>query len=413
MPRATLSPKQKVLAGWGTTPTDKPRTVASVGAIRSGKTWSAALGLFLYTATMPPLPPGYLHLLVGRKVSVIEEAIVAPMRGFADDAGIPSRYDRGRSMLHIGDQQYKLLAGENILSEAAPMGFSACCALIDEASLLSEDFVNRILSRVTMPNGKVWMCANPTAPTSWLKKRIDDGGTIDRSLHFTLNDNPTLAESNRAFYRGLFAGADYTRLVEGEWAVASGAIFPQFTVVKEGELPTAYIEEVLVAVDVGYAVPYAAVYGARTRLDNLLIYDEYYFRPEDGERTPREHAKAVIARQRENMLGADWPDASGFYVDPAAAGDVAEYRSMDCYLPSVKKDVLAGIACLRVQLEKPTIYILERCERLIEELQGYVYDEKKAARGEDGPVKENDHAVDALRYLASGVWNLDAYSRYV
>ena len=374
------------------------------------------MGLFLYAQTLPPLPPGFLHLLVGRKVSVIEEAIVAPMRGFAEDAGIQSRYDRGRSMLHIGEHQYKLLAGENVLSEAAPFGFSACCALIDEASLLSETFVNAILSRVTLPNGKIFLCANPGTPSSWLKKRIDNpDGRIDRTMYFDLYDNPTLSEANRDFYRGIFAGADYTRLVEGQWSVAEGAIFPQFKVVAPEELPTAFIEEVLVAVDPGHATTYASLVLARTRLNNLLVWDERYHQTAtDGERTPRQHAEAVMTHADRVVTEQGWPAPTVWLVDPAAAGDCAEYRARDCFLPSVKKDVLAGLACLRTQLEQPTIYILNDCTHLIEELQGLVWSERHKERGEDAPDPTcADHLVDCLRYATAHCHDLDAYARYL
>ena len=39
-----------------------------------------------------------------------------------------------------------------------------------------------------------------------------------------------------------------------------------------------------------------------------------------------------------------------------------------------------------------------RCKHLIDEIQGYAWDPKAQERGEDKPVKTNDHACDALRY---------------
>lgn len=37
------------------------------------------------------------------------------------------------------------------------------------------------------------------------------------------------------------------------------------------------------------------------------------------------------------------------------------------------------------------------------EFQAYVWDEKVAMHGEDRPVKENDHCMDAVRYFVSTV----------
>ncbi len=40
-----------------------------------------------------------------------------------------------------------------------------------------------------------------------------------------------------------------------------------------------------------------------------------------------------------------------------------------------------------------------RCPALQREIQSYVWDEKARLRGEERPLKERDHAMDALRYL--------------
>ena len=44
---------------------------------------------------------------------------------------------------------------------------------------------------------------------------------------------------------------------------------------------------------------------------------------------------------------------------------------------------------------RPGLLLGERCKHLFEELAAYAWDEQ--CEGEQ-PVKENDHAVDALRY---------------
>lgn len=41
---------------------------------------------------------------------------------------------------------------------------------------------------------------------------------------------------------------------------------------------------------------------------------------------------------------------------------------------------------------------MPQCSNLVREIEGYVWDEKKARLGQDAPLKKNDHAVDALRY---------------
>ena len=42
------------------------------------------------------------------------------------------------------------------------------------------------------------------------------------------------------------------------------------------------------------------------------------------------------------------------------------------------------------------IKILRSCKNTIAELNGYVWDDKA---GDDRPIKENDHAMDSMRYF--------------
>jgi len=42
---------------------------------------------------------------------------------------------------------------------------------------------------------------------------------------------------------------------------------------------------------------------------------------------------------------------------------------------------------------------MDHCEKTIEELGIYVWDPKASDRGEDAPLKDNDHCMDAMRYF--------------
>ena len=60
--------------------------------------------------------------------------------------------------------------------------------------------------------------------------------------------------------------------------------------------------------------------------------------------------------------------------------------------------VLEGVQLVSSALDAGRLMIHPRCERLIAELEGYAWDERARERGEDRPLKQDDHAVDALRY---------------
>ena len=46
-----------------------------------------------------------------------------------------------------------------------------------------------------------------------------------------------------------------------------------------------------------------------------------------------------------------------------------------------------------------TVLVLDKCKNLIREIEGYSWDPKAAEKGEDKPIKKDDHLIDALRYV--------------
>lgn len=43
----------------------------------------------------------------------------------------------------------------------------------------------------------------------------------------------------------------------------------------------------------------------------------------------------------------------------------------------------------------------DRCVRLIDEMGTYMWDDKAAQRGDEKPIKQQDHSEDALRYFVN------------
>jgi Terminase RNaseH-like domain len=144
------------------------------------------------------------------------------------------------------------------------------------------------------------------------------------------------------------------------------------------------------ALDVGWKVT-CAVWGAINHDDDILyIYSEYYGR----NNPPSVHAHSIKLRGEE-LIGA---------VDPAAAGVsqvdgkslINEYRKQGLRLFPANNRVTGtegGIHAVYSRLTEGRLKIFRTCTNLIKEMRIY-------RRNEHGKiVKENDHAVDALRYL--------------
>lgn len=86
-------------------------------------------------------------------------------------------------------------------------------------------------------------------------------------------------------------------------------------------------------------------------------------------------------------------------LDPAAASFKAQLEKDGFKVKKAKNDVLDGIRLVATLLLTGSIFIDKSCENLIKEFASYIWDAKAADKGEDKPVKEHDHALDALRYF--------------
>ena len=86
-------------------------------------------------------------------------------------------------------------------------------------------------------------------------------------------------------------------------------------------------------------------------------------------------------------------------VDPSAEAFKLELRNRGFRLMDADNEVLEGIRFVSIMMHTRRIKVEKRCINIRREIDSYVWDEKAAQRGEERPVKENDHAMDALRYI--------------
>ena len=138
----------------------------------------------------------------------------------------------------------------------------------------------------------------------------------------------------------------------------------------------------------------ACVWGAHDRDSvTIYIYSEYYL----GQRPPQLHADAIKG-------GGDLPGA----IDPASAGAnqkdgttlLDEYRKLGLELYPADNAVEAGIMAITRRLESGRLRVFTTCRNWFAEFRLYRRVESQTERGlHVHIVKENDHLMDATRYL--------------
>ena len=88
-------------------------------------------------------------------------------------------------------------------------------------------------------------------------------------------------------------------------------------------------------------------------------------------------------------------------VDPSAASFIETLRRKGYKVMKADNDVLSGIRLTSDCLKEGKMVICEGCSDCLREMDSYVWDLSSGAK--DRVKKENDHAMDDMRYFASTV----------
>ena len=213
-----------------------------------------------------------------------------------------------------------------------------------------------------------------------------------KSFHFTSYDNPHIPVEEIDREKATKPPDTFAQEYLADFKKTQGLVYKEFDRAKHlyDTLPDKEFQK-LGAIDFGYRNP-AAVLDARWNIEKLYIEDEWYKR----ERTDAQIADYVALQKFREV-----------YPDPENQGGIEELRIRRQNVKEVKKgagSVKDGVQMIREMLIRGDLMINKRCVNLISEFEIYSYDDDKVERNEqENPLKANDHALDALRYLVSSL----------
>lgn len=359
-----------------------------VGAVRSGKTY-ASIQRFIYDLKNGPKGDA---MIIGVNRQSIQRNLLTHMY---EQLGFPCP---------TGKIERATLYGRNVWFVGAPdvsavstiQGSTLALAYVDEATNIPEPFFRMLESRLSVPGAKLIATTNPEGPAHWLKKDFIDNKNIDL-IHwsFNLDDNPSLDETFKKQLKASYIGLWFNRYILGEWCLASGAIYDCYDANNEYENPFPSPSYYIVGIDYGTTNATAAVLCAVSpnKWPQIRVEAEYYY---DSAKKGRSKTDQELVRDIKDFIG--YKNVSAIYVDPAAASLKLSLRQAELPVLDANNDVLLGIKICSKFIGGKNIVIQKGCITLREHLQSYAWDSKAADRGEDKPVKKNDHICDALRY---------------
>jgi PBSX family phage terminase large subunit len=367
------------------------------GAVRSGKTMCMFLS---FAAWMFHYFDGRAFALCGRAISSVRRNIVTPFAPILREMGFRCDEKTSANLMDItvGGRTNRLyfFGGNNADSAGWIQGMTLTGVLFDEVALMPRDFVEQAIARCSPEGAKLWFNCNPEHPQHWFHREWVRKPEAKNALylHLTMEDNPSLSEAVKARYRGQYAGAFYRRFVEGAWCAAEGLVYPMFSLEKHVVPgPPGGFGRYAVSCDYGTVNPssfglWGQNGGPWTRLR------EYYWdsRAQGRQRTDEEHYRALEA------LAGGLP-LDFVACDPSAASFTECIRRHGKYIAiPAKNDVLAGIRQVADALLAGKLLFHESCEDCIREFGLYCWEE---GAGRDIPRKENDHAMDDVRYFVA------------
>lgn len=369
------------------------KSIASIniweGSIRSGKT-HASLWRFVDEASRGPSGD---FAIITRTYDSFERNILPELQKIL---GTHVRYFRGKRQLFIKQRKCHVITADDASAEAKIRGCTLSGAYVDEVTIIPENVFIMLLGRLSIDGAKLFGTTNPDSPYHWFKLWMDGNPDLV-SFQFVMDDNPSLSENIKDIFKRQFKGLWYQRFILGKWVQAEGAIYDFFDEKMHViDFPLSTATSYIVGIDYGTTNPCAFVLIGinKHRYPNIWVEDEYYFnsRVTQRQKTDGEYAEDLKQFIENRAI-------SGIYLDPSAASFRAELiRSGVDNIIDADNEVNDGIRFVAKLLNQGTFKICRKCRHLIAEFQSYVWDEKSIKSGVDKPKKENDHALDALRY---------------
>jgi len=375
------------------------------GAVRSGKTVAT---LFRFMKEVIHCPSNSIFIL-GYSLSTIYRNVISLLFD-SEELKFFSPYcswSKGEHVLSFGEKKVKCLGAGDEGALGIIQGLTIDLCLCDEITLYPDNVIDMIDTRLSRAHSKLFASMNPRQPDHKVKKWIDKaeaGDPLYYSLHWVIEDNIFLPSDYKSNLKDNLKGLFYKRNYLGLWCMAEGAVYDFFDrKIHVVSRPPTAAQYYICGIDYGTSGVFAAVLvgintGRSTQSGKKMwVEKEYYW---DVKQTNRQKTNSEFLRDMQQFLEGY---GAKVYMDPSASSMKLEMRRASIPVIDADNDVLEGIRVVASLMAEGTLSIMNTCTNLIREIEGYVWDERKAKMGEDAPLKRDDHACFAAGTLVDGV----------
>ena len=354
------------------------RFTAFVGGVGSGKTFAGS------AKALAECKAGRLGLVVAQTYPMLRDATLRTFLEIADGA-VRDFYKT--------EMRLEMRNGAEILFRSADKpdrlrGPNLHWAWLDEAALCPSQTWEIVIGRLRA-GGTAGPCFVTTTPKgrNWLYERQGQLTMFRASTEQNPYLDTEFIESLKASYTGAFAKQE----LYGEFVTFEGLVYEEFNrdvhVCEHEGAFARYIG----CMDEGYTNPSVVLVLGIDNDGRAHIVEEFY---------RRRVLQGDVVAEAKRLWKAYGIDT--FYVDPSAAGLIAEMRSESLVVMPADHAVMPGIQDVKARLVvqadgSPRLTVAPSCVNTMAEFESYAW--KQSRQGvRDEPEKLNDHAMDALRY---------------
>jgi len=256
--------------------------------------------------------------------------------------------------------------------------------IIDEAARVPDDLYRAVSPMLAVSNGRMICLSTPHGKRGFFYDAWANGGADWHRIEVAATGVPRITPAFLEKERRALGESWFRQEYCCSFEALEGLVFPDFgRALNPGPPPEG---TKVGGMDFGVRNPFAALWGVLDRDNILWITGEHYSREKS------------LAYHREHL-----PKGVTWYADPQGSREILELRSAGLTIRKADNDIRPGIAAVRARLEDGTLKVLTGATpNLIAEAGLYRYDSESGKRSEN-PIKEFDHALDALRYLISKI----------
>lgn len=297
------------------------------------------------------------------------------------------------------DQVIVLPNGSNIYIRStedpdALEGMTLRRAWLDEGGQMKERAWINTQGRTSILQGQVLITTTPYF-LNWLYmdfyKKWQKNEPDYQVIQYQSSDNPWFPHIEQERAKQQMKVEDYERRYLGVFRQLRGLVYSWFEPrhIIEAVPLDEKIFEIMAGIDWGYSRPTACIWIAFAKSGNIYIIDEYY-------RKELALSQNIANIKKQNATHK----ATYMFGDPEDPEAMVESNRAGLRVVPANKAVTEGIEAVRKYGVQGKIFVLRQCSNTIDEFQTYHYPEPQEDKFvKDEPVRTNNHALDALRYV--------------